>query len=223
MPEFPVCVAPALTGGPLCKPHVPGKLQPYCADDAAASRSRIMRLTGLLGVVLMLTALSAPVHVTGAVLPTGQSVTLAWNPSTDPNIAGCNLYYGVASRTYTNMVNPGNVTSVTISGLVEGATYFFAATSYNILGMESDFSNEDSYTVPLTITGTLAKLKISVTPTRQVVLTVTGQVGSTYNIQASPDFTTWTVIGTVLVPAGGSLDITDTNAASFAKRFYRAQ
>ena len=64
-------------------------------------------------------------------------------------------------------------------------------------------------------------MQIRVTPTRQVVLTVTGQIGHTYDIQATQDFTTWTVIGTVTVGAGGSLDFTDTNAASFPKRFYR--
>jgi hypothetical protein len=198
----------------------------------------------------------------------------------------------VASGTYTDMVNPGNATSVTISGLVAGATYYFAATSYDILGMESDFSNEASYTVPgvfvpvvkilrtplngqvvLGVTGQVghtyqvqasrlladwvtigtvtagatgstefidinggilpalfyrlvevfpSHLKLVRLPTKQVVLTVTGQVGRTYNIQASSDFVTWTVIGTVLVPAGGSVNFTDTNAASFSKRFYRA-
>jgi len=175
-----------------------------------------MCLTRVLGLILILAALSASVHTLSA-------VTLAWTPNADPTITGCNLYYGVASHSYTNMVNPGTATSVTLSGLVEGATYFFAATSYNILGMESDFSNEASYTVPVTIPGALATLQIRVGPTRQVVLTVTGQVGSNYNIQASQDFIAWTAIGTALVPAGGSVDFTDANAASFPKRFYRTQ
>jgi len=34
---------------------------------------------------------------------------------------------------------------------------------------------------------------------------------------------TWTVIGTATVGATGSLDFTDTNAASFSKRFYRTR
>ncbi|MBI3853350.1 MAG: tandem-95 repeat protein [Verrucomicrobia bacterium] len=75
-------------------------------------------------------------------------MTLAWDPSTDPDVAGYKIYYGVVSRTYTNMVDVGNATNVTISGLIEGTTYYFAATAYNALGMESDFSNETSYSVP---------------------------------------------------------------------------
>lgn len=208
VPEFTPWVAPVKTG------H---------ADDAVVSRSRVMGLTRFLGVILILAALGAPVRAFSAALPIGQSVTLAWIPSTDPNIAGCNLYYGVASGAYTQMVNPGNVTTVTISGLIEGTTYYFAATSYDILGLESDFSNEASYTVPGIIPVSPVTLQIRVAPTRQVIVTVTGQVGRTYSIQASADFVNWNVIGTALVPAGGSLDITDPNAASFPKRFYRAQ
>jgi Fibronectin type III domain/Immunoglobulin domain len=77
-----------------------------------------------------------------------QSVTLAWNPSTNADIAGYNIYYGVASRAYTNQLSVGNVTTATISGLVEGVTYYFAAKAYNGSGVESDFSNEATYTVP---------------------------------------------------------------------------
>ena len=150
-----------------------------------------------------------------AVLP----LTLAWDPSLDTNIAGCNVYYGVASRSYTNMVHVGKATNATISGLVEGATYYFAATAYSILGLESDFSNEASYTVPMA----LARLQMRAAPARQVLLTVTGQIGHTYEILATQTFTAWTVIGTVTVGARGSMDFTDTNAASFPNRFYRMQ
>ena len=36
----------------------------------------------------------------------------------------------------------------TISGLVEGQTYYFVATSYTVLGLESIPSNEIAYLVP---------------------------------------------------------------------------
>ncbi len=77
-----------------------------------------------------------------------QSVTLAWDSSTDPNVTGYKIYYGVASRVYTNTVDVGTATTVTVSNLLEGATYYFAATAYNSVGLESDFSAEASYTVP---------------------------------------------------------------------------
>jgi hypothetical protein len=61
---------------------------------------------------------------------------------------GYRIYYGVASHTYTNMVDVGNATTVTISNLADGVTFYFAATCYNVLGMESGYSAETTYTVP---------------------------------------------------------------------------
>ena len=66
-------------------------------------------------------------------------VTLAWNPSTNPTVAGYNVYYGGASGIYTNVVSAGNATNITISGLVAGLTYYFAATTYSDSGVESPF------------------------------------------------------------------------------------
>lgn len=80
-----------------------------------------------------------------------QSVTLAWTKSTDPTVTGYAIYYGVGSRVYTNIVDVGSVTNCTIGNLKEGVTYYFAATAYNILGMESSFSSECVYTVPSTL------------------------------------------------------------------------
>lgn len=81
-----------------------------------------------------------------------QSVTLTWNPSPISNVAGYKIYYGGASRVYTNTVTLGNITNVTISGLNEGATYYFGATTVDASGKESDFSNEATYVIPLTVT-----------------------------------------------------------------------
>ena len=61
---------------------------------------------------------------------------------------GYNIYYGGASGNYTNMLSAGNATNITVSGLVEGAIYNFAATTYNKSGIQSPFSNEVSYSVP---------------------------------------------------------------------------
>ena len=80
------------------------------------------------------------------------SVTLAWDASTDPNVAGYNVYFGEASGTYnTNPVNAGNATNVTISGLVPGVTYYFAATTFAASDLESPLSGEVSYLVPLNV------------------------------------------------------------------------
>jgi hypothetical protein len=77
-----------------------------------------------------------------------QSATLNWDPSTNPNVAGYKIYYGTLSHDYTNAVTVGNMTNATITGLLEGTIYFFAATTYDASGVESGFSNEASYAVP---------------------------------------------------------------------------
>ena len=76
-------------------------------------------------------------------------VGLAWDPSPSTNVVGYNIYHGVASRTYTNVINAANNLTCTVSNLVRGTTYYFAATAYDNWGLESDYSEELSYTVPL--------------------------------------------------------------------------
>lgn len=180
------------------------------ADGALNWCSLIMGLTRVSGAILFLFLLSSPIQA-------ASSVTLAWEPSPDPTVVGYNLYSGVASGTYTNKLDVGSATNGSIFGLVELVTYFFAVTAYDALGLESDFSNELSFTVP----GGRSTMQIHAVTGGQFVLPVSGPAGHRYDIEATEDFTAWTVIGTVTLGASGSVDFTDTNAASFPKRFYR--
>lgn len=75
-------------------------------------------------------------------------VTLSWNPNSESDLAGYKVYYGNPSRSYSTTIDVGNVTSYIVTGLIEGDTYFFAATAYDFSGNESGYSNEVSYTVP---------------------------------------------------------------------------
>lgn len=72
------------------------------------------------------------------------SVTLAWDQSPGSGVAGYNLYYGVASQTYTNVIPCGNVTAATVTNLAGGTTYYFAVTSVDAAGLESMPSGEIS-------------------------------------------------------------------------------
>ena len=182
-----------------------------CANKILRRPFKITGLTKFLGGLLILAALSPNVRAA--------SVTLAWNQSTNPAVSGYNFYYGETSGIYTNKVSVGLADSAVTSDLLVGVTYFFSVTTHNAAGMESPFSGEVSYTVPTQPQG----VQIRAMPAGQFALTVTGTVGHTYNIQATQDFKTWTIIGTVTVGATGSLNFTDTNAPSFSRRFYRTQ
>jgi len=85
----------------------------------------------------------------GAIGARGQGATslfLWWNPSA--TAVSYNLYYGTASGTYTNEQSVGSVTNATVSGLLPGTTYYFAATAVDAAGQESVFSSEFIYSVP---------------------------------------------------------------------------
>ena len=79
------------------------------------------------------------------------SVTLAWNPSPDPTVTGYDIYYWDPSNALfsANMVVVSNATSVTISNLMAGTNYFFAATTYNSYGVQSQLSTPVAYKIPL--------------------------------------------------------------------------
>jgi len=77
-------------------------------------------------------------------------VTLAWDLSSSPNIAGYRLHSGTTSGVYSQTSELGNATSTLVSNLVTGKTYFFVVTAYNTMGVESALSDEVSYLAPPT-------------------------------------------------------------------------
>jgi len=125
------------------------------------------------------------------IAPTGNmgNVTLAWDASSDPVVAGYKLYYGGTTSVYTNKVDAGSVTNFVIHGLVSGKTYYFAATTYSTAGLESALSSEVSYLVPVLPTPVSSSITImpklpvtAVFPATNVTATsatVNGQVVST--------------------------------------------
>jgi hypothetical protein len=99
----------------------------------------------ILGVVLALLVIVATAFAIGRTTPPPASVTLAWDASPGTNvIANYKVYYGVASRTYTNTVSAGTNLTVAVTNLSRGVTYWFAATAIDNAGLESDYSNEVS-------------------------------------------------------------------------------
>ncbi|MEO0971999.1 MAG: putative Ig domain-containing protein [Pseudomonadota bacterium] len=85
------------------------------------------------------------------------SVTLDWNPPTEntddsglTDLTSYRIYVGVEPGNYTDQVevdNPG-LSSFVVERMDAG-TYYFAITAVNSLGIESDFSNEVTVTLPM--------------------------------------------------------------------------
>jgi hypothetical protein len=71
-------------------------------------------------------------------------LTLAWDPNTEPDLAGYRVYYGTTSGEYVDSIDVGNITTYRLDDLLDGVTYFIALTAYDTSGNESDFSHEVS-------------------------------------------------------------------------------
>lgn len=179
--------------------------------------ARIAGLPKILGALLLLALLHSPSQAFSVTLPSLYTVGLGWNASSDPGITGYRIYSGTTSGNYTASIAVGNVTTNLVTGLSSGVTYYFAVTAIGATGLESGLSSEVSYQPGL------PTVQLRAAANGQIILTLGGQVGSTYNIQASTDLISWTNIGTGLLPVGGVLDFVDPNAANFPQRFYRMQ
>ena len=91
----------------------------------------------LVGLVLSIIVLS---HVS---ISFAAEVTLAWDPSFEPDVVGYRIHYGMESGRYDWTIEISNVglTSYVIDDLRAG-TYFVAATAFNQSRAQSDYSNE---------------------------------------------------------------------------------
>jgi hypothetical protein len=114
--------------------------------------TRTRTLAGALCTLFLKCAIAA------TAVATTQSVTVSWDASSEPDVVGYRLFYGIESRVYTNQIDvPGPMAIA--SGLSEGQTYYFAAVAYNIYGLESELSNEISFR-PATLGNISTRLQV---------------------------------------------------------------
>ncbi|MBV5327445.1 MAG: cadherin-like domain-containing protein [Chlorobium sp.] len=88
------------------------------------------------------------VLLTQPILALATEATFSWAPNSEANLAGYKIHYGTASSTYSTTINVGlpalvnGRVTATVTGLQDGATYYFASTAYDSTGLESGYSNE---------------------------------------------------------------------------------
>ncbi|MGD8334649.1 MAG: fibronectin type III domain-containing protein, partial [Desulfobacterales bacterium] len=78
-----------------------------------------------------------------------EDVTIGWDANTEPELAGYKIYWGTSSGNYTSSKDVGKTTTATIDGVEEGTTYNLVVTAYDNQGNESGYSNQVSFTLPL--------------------------------------------------------------------------
>lgn len=73
------------------------------------------------------------------------AVRISWNRNSEFDIAGYEVRYGTTSGRYTEVVKAGLKTSVRITGIREGTSYYFVVVAYNRAGLRSRPSAEIFY------------------------------------------------------------------------------
>jgi hypothetical protein len=79
------------------------------------------------------------------------TLTVGWDPSSAPGVAGYLVSYGSQPGQYTTVVDAGNQTAESISGLADGTTYYFAVRAYDAAGLKSGYSAEINGTTPVAV------------------------------------------------------------------------
>ena len=154
-------------------------------------------------------------------IASGQTATAVWNPSSDTNVVGYLIRYGLSSESCTNLLDAGAASSVTVYGLETGLTYYFSVTAYDNAGQESAPSNEITYTVQeSTAPSERIALQMRNDSNSGMTLEFEATSAGTYVIQATEDLKNWEPIQTNNVTVG-TITFPVTDAATYPHRFYR--
>lgn len=138
-------------------------------------------------------ALTASVSVKDSLAGT---LTLAWDPNPEPDIAGYLLSYGTSPGVHTTTVDVGNRTTYQVSNLAAGSRYYFVVRAYNTRGVVSEPSSEVSGQ-PIGITALVPNQPPPVTAGSTVIWTALGSEGVALEYQFwrfSQSSGTWTIV-----------------------------
>jgi len=146
---------------------------------------------------------------------------LEWDPSSDASVAGYKFYRGEKSRGYDQVIDIGMQTSIPLTNLDAGITYYVAITAYTTNFVESPFSDELAYTPNIDgITTFAQKCALRVTNSTALV-SFFGKTGRTCIVEASADFQTWERVASRVVTSDGLIEVPDPGVMNRPLRFYR--
>lgn len=101
---------------------------------------------GVRGILYALTAIGLSIGLFPVAARAGD-MPLTWDPNSEADLSGYKIHIGPFSRSYSQTIDVGHVTTYTVTNLSDGQTYYAAVTAYDIYGNESGFSNEVSATI----------------------------------------------------------------------------
>ncbi|GEM_PF-1851240 len=116
---------------------------PAAKDLCSATTAPEPLFAGIFAAIMLAAAPALP-----APAGTKASVRLTWDPNPEFNLTGYRVHYGPDSRTYLETLDAGTRSSTQLTSLTPGETYYCVITAVNTLGLESDYSNEISFSIP---------------------------------------------------------------------------
>jgi hypothetical protein len=92
------------------------------------------------------------------------TLTVGWNKSVNPAVAGYKVYYGTILGIYTSVITNSNasITNQTISNLLPKTVYYFVISSYDINKLEGSFSPTIHYSTDFQLLST-PNLRVNIT------------------------------------------------------------
>jgi hypothetical protein len=146
-------------------------------------------------------------------------VTLEWDASPDASVEGYVLYYGVENSNTTNRLEVGPAQSVALTNLYAHSNYFFFATAYNTLGVESVPSGSLFYRPPA-----ITRLRLTKQADGVSILLFRSAPASLCRVEyaLTPDSNQWLTLATTNADVAGKVVIYDSTDILSEKRFYRA-
>lgn len=173
----------------------------------------------------MQNGIRASLALVGAVLclfctQPAQAVTLAWDPSPDPDVTGYAIYYGTNSGNYTTRVDVGCQTNATVEIPANGATYYFAATAYTSDGVESLPSNEVSFRPSYVAPEVEFHVSYTLYPA-QAALRFLSLAEEEVSVEVSEDLQSWSSLYQLRPASSAIMQLVDPASAQRPQRFYR--
>lgn len=133
--DFPTC--PHTPASPLC----PSTGTPLQEANAGSSDAFVAKISSSGDI----TPPAAPINLVVTDTSSGK-IFLSWDPNSEPDLAGYRVYFGSISGSYGFVIDVGNFTDYTVTGL-GGGTFYLAVKAFDTSGNQSGFSNEVSATL----------------------------------------------------------------------------